>query len=315
MLMSVSTSSLPTALDSQHRWRLMVAPVVFVGVSAVILGLIGSLIASFLVGAIVGVALAIVLTVIAVVKADAVVVWITQASLAPESDYRRLHNVVEGLCVTIGVQKPQVYVISDVAPNALVIAQGSSRNAIAVTTGLVNKLDRIQLEGVVAQLVSRLRSGEVGTLTRVSVLLGAPVIIGELLQRKKYSDGGREPREGDRGVSQSAVASFASGVGLLLMKLGYVIGPLMKWIGGTSSDIAADIAACRLTRYPPGLAQALEVVSHDRTVVRSTSMTIAHLWFVESLSGVGDAGRHGGLHNLFTSHSPVGERVALLKEM
>lgn len=293
----------------------MIAPVVFVGISAIVFGLIWSLVGSFLIGAVVGVVLAIVLSVIAIVKADAIVLRITKASPASESDYRRLHNIVEGLCVTIGVQKPEVFVIDDAAPNALVVAQGSSRNAIAVTTGLVDSLDRIQLEGVIAQLVSRLRSGEVGTLTRVSVLLGAPVILGEALHRRKHSNGGREPRDGDRGESQSPVASFASVVGLLLMKLGYVIGPLMKWIGGATADIAADIAACRLTRYPPGLAQALEVVSRERTVVRSTSMAIAHLWFAESLSGVGDAGRHGGLHNLFTSHSPIGERVALLKEM
>ena len=106
-----------------------------------------------------------------------------------------------------------MYVIDDVAPNALVVAQVRGTDAIAVTTGLVNCVDRVQLEGVVAHLVSRLRSGDVATLTRMSVLFGAPVIVGEMLQRKKWRNGGRVPRAGDPADSHGALSSLAAAIG------------------------------------------------------------------------------------------------------
>lgn len=313
--MSASTTAVPQSLEARVRWRFSVAPIVFIGFSAFVFAVFGALVGQVLVGVVVGVLIALALTVIALAKADAIVLRITQASPASEDDYRRLHNIVEGLCVTIGIQKPDVYVIHDDAPNAMVVAKGNSRNAIAVTTGLVDRLDRIQLEGVVAQLVSRLRTGQVGTLTRIAVLIGAPVIVGELLQRKGWPNGGRAHRDGDPVESTHGLATLSSAVGSLFLLSAYLIGPLMKWLGGVSADIEADIAACRLTRYPPALAQAIETLSDDCTVTRSSSMATAHLWFAESLSGVGDTGRQSRLHNLFVSHSPIGERIALLKEM
>lgn len=313
--MSASLATVSLRVGTDKRWRFIAAPIVFVGVSAIVFALIGSLVVPLYVGAVIGVAWAVALTAVALVKADAIILRISRAVPASETDYRRVHNIVEGLCVTIGVPKPDVYVIHDDAPNALAVAQGKSGNAIAVTTGLVNRLDRIQLEGVVAHLVARLRSGHVGTLSRIAVLIGAPVIIGELLQRRKWPNGGRVARDGDSFESPNAAASLLGAIGSIFLVSAYVIGPLMKWLGGTSTDIEDDIAACRLTRYPPGLALALEVLANDCTVVSSSSMATAHLWFTESLSGVGDTGRHGRLHNLFTSHSPIGERITLLREM
>lgn len=318
MSASVSTGSssiVSPVVGAQKRWRFALAPVVFIGVSTIVFALIGSFFVPLYVGAAVGVVWAVVLTAVALAKADAIILRISGAEPATETDYPRVHNIVDGLCVTIGVQKPDVYVIRDAAPNALVVAQGRGRNAIAVTSGLVGQLDRIQLEGVIAQLVARLRSGQVGTLSRIAVLIGAPVIIGELLQRRKWPHGGRVPREGDVATSSNASASLFAAIGSVLLLTAYVIGPLMKWLGATSTAIEDDMAACRLTRYPPGLANALDVLSKDCTVTGSSSMATAHLWFVESLSGVGDTGRQSRLHNLFTSHSPIGERIALLKEM
>lgn len=318
MSTSVATSSQTTlsqVAGANNGWRYALAPVVFIGVSAAVCAIIGSLFVPLYVGAVIGVIWAVALTVVALVKADAIVLRISRATPASETDYRRIHNIVEGLCVTIGVQKPHVYVVYDAAPNAMVVAQGKNRNAIAVTTGLLDQLDRIQLEGVVAHLVARLRSGQVGTLSRIAVLIGAPMIIGETLQRRKWPNGGRVARDGDPTDSVSAYASVLAVVGSVFLFSAYAIGPLMRWLGGTSTDIQDDVAACRLTRYPPGLANALEVLSRDSTVTRFSSMATAHLWFAESLSGVGDTGRHARLHNLFTSHSPIGERIALLKEM
>jgi len=310
-----SSISASHVMGARNRWRYFLAPVVFVGVSAIVFAIIGALFVPLYVGAVVGVLWAIVLTGIALAKADAIILRISRAVPANETDYRRIHNIVEGLCVTIGVQKPDVYVIDDEAPNALVVAQGRSRNAIAVTIGLLDQLDRIQLEGVVAQLVARLRSGQVGTLSRIAVLIGVPLIIGESLQRRKWPNGGRVARDGDPSASTRASDAFFAAIGSVFLLSAYVIGPLMKWLGASSTDIEDDIAACRLTRYPPGLANALDVLSTNCTVTRSSSMATAHLWFAESLSGLDDAGRQARLHNLFTSHSPIGERFALLKEM
>jgi heat shock protein HtpX len=286
-------SSLQT-LDSQARQRFIVAPVVFLGVSVVVCALVGALFGQLLAGAIVGVFIAMILTVSAIAKADAIVLSRVKAAPADPVRHQRLLNVVEGLSVTAGLQMPEVYVIEDDAPNACVVAGGRHRNALVVTTGLLARLDRIQLEGVVSHLVVRIRSGHIQTLTRIAVLIGAPVLLGESLARR-------------RGTGVFARVLFLTA---------YIVGPLMRWLVGVQPDSVVDVVACRLTRYPPGLAAALDEISQSETAVEFASMTTAHLWFVDPLFHA--AGATNGpvrLHSLFASHSPLGERIALLKEM
>jgi heat shock protein HtpX len=288
--MSSSATAFPRAIETRGRERYLVAPVVFIALSALIFAALGALFGQIFIGALVGIAVAIVLTVIAFAKADAVVLRVSNAMPASEIEHRRLHNVVEGLCVTIGLQKPDVYVVRDDALNALVVGAGG-RSSVVFTTGLINNLDRIQIEGVVAHLLSRIRGGQVQVLARVAVLIGAPVLLCESLQRKKWP------------------------VSSLLVAVGVLVGPFMKWLMGNSTVIEADLAACRLTRYPPGLTQGLETLSLHSTRLHSSSFATTHLWFADPISREGDASRQVRLHNLFAVHSPLGERIALLKEL
>jgi heat shock protein HtpX len=291
---SASSASSFQSLDRQAGQRYIVAPIVFVGVSVILCAVIGTLFGQLLLGAIAGLVIAVALTAGAIAKSDAIVLGALSAVPADPRHHQRLLNVVEGLSVTAGLSMPDVYVVDNDGANACVVAGGRDRNAVVVTSGLLARIDRIQMEGVVAHLVARIRSGQVNTLTRIAVLIGAPIIIGEALQRRK------------------ALAP----IGRVLLLTAYVVGPLTRWLVGTQSDTLADVAACRLTRYPPALATALEEISQTTTHIDSASLATAHLWFADPVfSAKGAPPGRPRLHSLFASHSSIEERIALVKEM
>lgn len=289
----------------------LIAPLVFIGVSVVFWLLIGAIFGLWWIGAIFGLLLALVLTLVGFWRADSIVLAVTRAREASADDYPRLHNVVDGLCVSVGLAKPNVFVIDDVAPNAFVFGATTSESSIAFTTGLLNLLDRIELEAVVAQLLGRIRSGQVAHGTRAAILVGAPLLLADALLRRRWWNSGRVARDGDPSEKKDALSHLGS----ILLVTARPISWIMSAAVGKDRDIASDLAACHLTRYPPGLIRALEKLQNDCTVTHSGAMATAHLWFAEPLSGVGDAGRQAKLHNLFSVHSSLDERIALLKEM
>ncbi len=272
---------------------------------------IGLLFGSVVVGIGLGIVVALVVTIGSLLWSDAIVLSLSRATVAPEDDYRRLHNLVEGLCVSVGLPKPVVLIIDDIAPNAMVLGARRQRYVIVVTTGLVDMLERIEMEGVVAHLLSRIRQGSVLSATRVSVLVGAPIVLADYLMRFRYWNTGRVAREGDRADS----SHFASYLGQGLLVFAPIIAWVLRRFVGTGRDVLSDVAAVQLTRYPPGLIAALEKISQDCTVTHGVTMATSHLWFAEPLSGVGDTGRLPRLHSLFRSHSPLEDRIALLKEL
>lgn len=289
----------------------VIAPLVFMGTSIVLWFLIGAIFGWPWIGALIGLVIALVATLFGIWRAERIVLAMSRAEEATIEEYPRLHNIVDGLCVSLGLAKPNVYVIVDPAPNAMVFGASVTDSSLVITTGMLSLLDRIETEGVVAQLLSRIRSGEVVRGTRAAVLIGAPVLLAEKLLRRRWWNSGRVPREGDRSDSSDVLSQ----IGSLLLFTAYPVSWVMGATVRGDRDIAADVAACHVTRYPPGLVGALEKLENDCTVTHSASMATAHLWFAEPLSGVGDAGKLGKLHNLFSVHSSLEERIALLKEL
>ena len=307
------------SVDSSHlggsrpsSFSVVLGALLVVAITMVFWLLVGLVFGAILIGAAVGFVLAVIWILIAFTRSDAIVTSVSRAFLAPEMGYERLHNLVEGLCVSVGLAKPEVLVIKDVAPNALVVGGGNKGNgAVVVTSGLVDLLDRIELEAVVAQLLMRIKDGNVTRATRLSILVGAPVLAADLFLRRRWWNSGRVSRVDDPPETPHPLTFLGSA----LLVLAPVAGRFMRVLGVHHTDTLADLAGCQLTRYPPGLVSALEKLAKECTTTHSASMVTAHLWFAEPLSGVGEAGRLSQLHNLYSSRSSIEERIALLKEI
>jgi heat shock protein HtpX len=281
----------------------------------VVVGLVGAAI-----GAIVGNGL--VFTLVAVVfsgviaftsywRADKIALAVSRARPAPPEEYPRLHNLVEGLCIAGGLPKPGVYIIDDPAPNAFATGRNPNHAAIAVTTGLLEKLNRVELEGVVAHELSHIRNYDILVSTLAVVMVGAVALMADLAIRTMWWNGGRVARRGDQANGSNPLAY----AGIVLLIVSPIIAKIMQATISRSRETLADVSACQLTRYPPGLISALEKLKDDTTVTHSASTATAHLWIEQPMSGVGDDGKFGGIHRLFDTHPPLDERIALLREL
>ena len=244
-------------------------------------------------------------------KADAIALRVSRAEPADPAVYARLHNLVEGLCIAGGLPKPGVYVVDDPAPNAFATGRDPEHAAIAVTTGLLDKLNRVELEGVVAHELSHIKNYDILVSTLAVTMVGAVALITDLAIRMMWWNGGRVSRRGDHGNSGNPLAI----VGFALLILAPLVAKAMQASISRRRETLADVSACQLTRYPPGLISALEKLQADTTVTHSASTATAHLWIEQPMSGVGDDGKLPGIHKMFATHPPLDERIALLREL
>jgi heat shock protein HtpX len=244
-------------------------------------------------------------------KSDSIALKVSRAVPADPETYQRLHNLVEGLCIAGGLPKPKVYIINDPAPNAFATGRNPQHAAIAVTTGLLEKMNRVELEGVVAHELSHIRNYDILVSTIAVTLVGSIAIMTDLGIRMMWWNGGRTSREGDRNNGSNPLAL----VGFLLLILAPFIAKAMQAAVSRKRESLADVSACQMTRYPPGLISALEKLRADTTATHSASMATAHMWIEQPLSGVSDGGKLGFFHRMFNTHPPLDERIALLKEL
>jgi len=244
-------------------------------------------------------------------KSDSIALKVSRAVPADPTTYQRLHNLVEGLCIAGGLPKPKVYIINDPAPNAFATGRNHQHAAIAVTTGLLEKMNRVELEGVVAHELSHIRNYDILVSTIAVTLVGSIAIMTDLAIRMMWWNGGRTSREGDRNNGSNPLALF----GFLLLILAPFIAKAMQAAVSRKRESLADVSACQMTRYPPGLISALEKLRADTTATHSASMATAHMWIEQPLSGVSDGGKLGFFHRMFNTHPPLDERIALLKEL
>lgn len=244
-------------------------------------------------------------------KADKVALAVSRAKPADPEQYARLHNLVEGLCIASGLPKPGVYIVDDPAPNAFATGRNPRHAAIAVTTGLLDKMNRVELEGVVAHELSHIRNYDILVSTLAVTLVGAVALLSDIAIRTMWWNGGRVRRSGDHSDRSNPLAA----VGFVLLILSPLIAKAMQASISRQRETLADVSACQMTRYPPGLISALEKLQADTTVTHSASTATAHLWIEQPMSGVGDGGRLAGPHQWFNTHPPLEERIALLREL
>jgi heat shock protein HtpX len=251
---------------------------------------------------------------------DAVALRMSHAQPADEGEYARLHNLVEGLCIASGLPKPRLYVIDDPAPNAFATGRNPRHAAVAVTTGLLDKMNRVELEGVLAHELSHVKNYDILVSTLAVTLVGVVAILADFSLRFLWWGGPRH-RDDRRGGGGGPTAVLAV-VGMLLLVVAPFVARVMQYAVSRRREFLADVTGVSLTRYPPGLIAALEKLREDTTVVHSASRATAHLWIESPLDadGTDPAHRGGGarmarLNRLFLTHPPLDERIAALREL
>ena len=245
-------------------------------------------------------------------SSDKVALSVSRAKPADPQEYKRLHNLVEGLCIASGLPKPGVYVIDDPAPNVFATGRNPRHASIAVTTGLLETMNRVELEGVVAHELSHIRNYDVLVSTLAVTMVGSIALLSDLAIRTMWWNSGREHRQGDRADHRNPLAL----VGFALIIIGPIVAKLMQAAVSRQRESLADVSACQMTRYPPGLISALEKLQEDRTATHAASTATAHLWIEQPMSGLGhDHGHLSTSHGWFDTHPPLEERIALLREL
>jgi heat shock protein HtpX len=172
-------------------------------------------------------------------------------------------------------------------------------------------MNRVELEGVLAHELSHVKNYDILISTIAVTLVGAVVLLADVVIRMMWWNGGRVPREGDRQDQNNPLAL----VGFVFIILAPILAKVMQAAVSRNRETLADVSAVQMTRYPPGLISALEKLREDTTVTHSASKATAHMWIEQPMSGVGDRGRQGWLNKLFDTHPPLEERIALLREL
>jgi len=247
-------------------------------------------------------------------KSDSIALRVSRAQPASLEEYGRLHNIVEGLCIAGGLPKPRIYVVEDPSPNAFATGRDPKHAAIAVTTGLLEKLNRVELEGVLAHELSHIKNYDILVSTLAVTMVGVIAIAADIGVRFLWFGMGRSRNNSNDGGGGGIMALLAV-FGFFLLIFSPLIGRLMQAAVSRRREILADVSGVELTRYPPGLISALEKLRDDYTVVGSTSHATAHLWIEQPQALDESAGRMARINRMFDTHPPIEERIALLREL
>ena len=232
---------------------------------------------------------------------DKVVLSISGAREVTAGENAFLHNTVEGLAIAAGIPKPRVYVIDDPAPNAFATGRDPEHAAIAVTQGLLDKMNRQELEGVLAHEMSHIENFDIRFSTMVVVLVGTIALLSDFFWR--------DLRYG-RGRSRDSSSGMLWVVGIVLAILAPIIAQLIQLAVSRQREYLADMNGARLSRNPEGLASALTKLEADKEALAVANKATAHLYIVNPLHDWG-----GKLNGLFDTHPPIEDRIRRLRAL
>ena len=242
---------------------------------------------------------------------DRIVLASTRAQEVSKEEAPRLHNIVEGLAIAAGIPKPRVWIVPEAAPNAYATGRNPEHSHVAVTRGLLEMMNRVELEGVLGHEMAHIVDRDILVGTVVATLVGAVVLIAEFSMRMWWWGGFRGRRGNDAGGGAASALIFAAGFVLLI--LAPIFGQLIRLAVSRNREYLADAQGSMLTRYPPGLIAALKKLQGAPTAMRSANNATAHLWLNQPSRIEGE--RMGTMEKLFSTHPPLADRIRRLEEM
>lgn len=236
---------------------------------------------------------------------SSIVLNISHATEVKHDENPDLYHIVENLCLGAGLPIPKIYIIDDTAPNAFATGRDPRHAVVVVTKGLLKKLDKLELEGVIAHELSHIRNYDIRIMTITVVLIGLVALIADVTLRLTWFGAGRH-----RGSQRGAGAAIMLIVALVALILAPIAAQLIHLAISRRREYLADASGALLTRYPEGLARALEKISGDKEPLEVANKATAHLYIVNPLKD-----RSSFMNNLFSTHPPILERIRRLKAM
>ena len=242
-----------------------------------------------------------IMTLFSLFKGDKVALATAGAKPITKRDNAYVYNMVENLAITAGLPMPKVYIIDDPAINAFATGRDPKHASVAVTTGAIDALENEELEGVMAHEMSHIQNYDIRIMTIVIVLVGLIALISDVMIRMQIYGGRRRNRNG---------GGWLIIVGLVLAILSPIIANIIKLAISRKREYLADASGALLTRYPEGLARALEKIAKQNQPMRRANNATAHLFLSSPFGSV-----RKGLSKLFATHPPIEDRIKILRKM
>ncbi|MCX6451079.1 MAG: M48 family metallopeptidase [Actinobacteria bacterium] len=233
---------------------------------------------------------------------DSIVLTMTGAKELAYADNPKLFDLVQEVCIASGLKMPKVAIVADSAPNAFATGRNPEKALIAFTTGILEVMDRDELQGVIAHEMSHVANRDTLVSAIAATTAGAIALLSDFIMRMMWFGGGRDR---DQNNNQNPLALVASLIVLILAPLAAV---LLRSAISRKREALADATAVSFTRNPAGLRKALEVLQRDSTVVHQRSTAVAHIWIESPLDS-------SSVSKLFATHPPLSERIATLRKM
>jgi heat shock protein HtpX len=234
---------------------------------------------------------------------DKIALKMTGAKPVEHDEMPELYHIVENLCITAGLKTPKIYIINDPAPNAFATGRNQDNAVIAVTSGLLERLNRSELEGVISHELSHIGNRDILISTIVVVLVGFIAMLSDFFLRFSFF-GGRRSRDEERAGAIMMI------IGIAFAILAPISATLIQLAISRKREFLADVSGALLTRYPEGLASALEKISQYPMSMKRANNSTAHLFIASPFRGRQAA---GWLARLFSTHPPVEERIKALR--
>ncbi len=239
---------------------------------------------------------------------DKMVLAMSNAHEVDRDSARDLYNVVENLCITAGLPVPKIYIIDDPAPNAFSTGRDAKHAVVAITTGLLNKLEKVELEGVMAHELSHIGNRDILLSTVVTVLVGVVVLLADWFLRISFWGGNRRRSNNDNGGQLQVIILI---IAIVLAILAPIFAALMQLAISRKREFKADADGALLTRYPEGLISALEKIDADPVKLQAANRATAHMYIISPLKG--EDGKVGFFSKLFLTHPPTMDRINALR--
>lgn len=237
---------------------------------------------------------------------DKIILSMSGAKQIQKKDSPELFRTVENLCIGAGIPMPKLYIIKDSAPNAFATGRDPKHAVVCVTTGLQEKLNKAELEGVIAHELSHIRNFDIRVMAVVTILVGLVALLADFFMRSLWFSDNR--RERDNGNAQAIFLV----IGIALAVISPIIATLIQLAVSRKREYLADASGALLTRYPEGLASALEKISKDREPLEAANNATAHLYIANPFK---DKGMKNWFSGLFNTHPPIEERIKILRSM
>jgi heat shock protein HtpX len=240
------------------------------------------------------------------VNGDKIVLSISGARPATSEEHQMLVNVGHEMAIAAGIPMPSVYVIEDSSPNAFATGTDPRKGIVCVTTGLLEKLNRDELQGVVAHEIAHIKNGDILLMTRMALTVGLIVMLRDFLWRATWY-GNRRSRSGSKDSSQGILML----VGMIFVVLAPLFATLLHFAVSRNREYLADATAAQLTRYPDGLADALQKISLDSEALEAANDGTAHMYIINPIH----KSKLMNASGLFSTHPPTNERIRRLRSM